>query len=87
MFEKTLLNNCALDLQRAACWYYLNPKGKTHFIFIEHALAVLEKLKNNSTAKKALEKIEEIKRELLISRQPNIYLADKILTTGCLLKR
>jgi len=87
MSEKTLLNNCALDLQRAAYWYYLNPKGKTHFIFIQHALMVLEKLKNNSSAKAALEKIKEIKKELLTFRRANIYLADKILTTGCLLKR
>jgi len=87
MFEKTLLNNCALDLQRAAYWYYLNPKGKTHFIFIEHALAVLEKMKNISRVRKMLEKIKEIKKELLTSYEANIYLADKILTTGCLLKK
>lgn len=87
MSEKALLNNCALDLQRAACWYYLNPKGKTHFIFIDHALTVLKKLKNNSTAKKASEKIEEIKRELLSCSGADIYLADKILTIGCLLKK
>jgi len=85
--NKSLLNNCALDLQRAAYWYYLNPKGKTHFVFIEHALGVLEKLKTHSGAKKTLEKIREIKKELLNCSGANIYLADKILTVGLLLKK
>jgi hypothetical protein len=86
MSKKAILNNCALDLQRAAYWYYLNPKGKTHFIFIKHALGLLEKLKTTPRIKKSLEKIKEIKKELSNCSESNIYLADKILTIGCLLK-
>jgi hypothetical protein len=52
MSKKAILNNCALDLQRAAY----------------------------------LEKIKEIKKELSNCSESNIYLADKILTIGCLLK-
>jgi hypothetical protein len=50
-------------------------------------LGVLEKLKTHSGAKKTLEKIREIKKELLNCSGANIYLADKILTVGLLLKK
>jgi hypothetical protein len=86
MLLKDLFNNCALDLQRAAQWYYLNPKGKTHLIFIEHARGILAKCKT-PRAIKTIEKIREIEEEISKSSARNIYLADKILTIGCLLKQ
>lgn len=86
MRGKNQLNNCFLDLKRAALWYYLNPKGRTHKIFLRHARKILSK-QNVPLARKFLGEILKIEKEVSKSSARNIYLADKILTIGCLLKR
>ncbi len=86
MSNKILLNNCALDLQRAAQWYYLNPKGKTHQIFLKHARKILSQ-GCFPQKEKILKELLKIEKELTICPKRNINLADKILTLGCLLKR
>ena len=81
-------NNCFLDLQRSAVAFYLNPKGKTHQIFLRHAQKILKGIKNKKAKEFSL-KISHIEKEAaypLKNKKKRINLADKILTLGCLLK-
>lgn len=86
MLARALLNNCAMDLQRAAQWYYLNPQGKAHRIFLKHARKILAKEKERQ-AVKTVEEIRKIEKEIAKPKKSKIYLADRILTLGCLLRK
>lgn len=86
MLTDTIFNNCAMDLQRAAQWYYLNPQGQTYQIFLRHARKILAK-KNNRLAIKTVSEIGKIEKEIAKPKKARIYLADKILTLGCLLRK
>lgn len=86
---KEKFNNCFLDLQRAATSFYLNPKGKTHQVFLQHARKILGEMKS-IRARKFSTKILEIEKEaacLPKSKSKTKDLADKMLTLGLLLKR
>lgn len=83
------LNNCFLDLQRAAVSFYFNPKGKTHQIFLKHARKILEEMKSIK-ARKFSDRIFQIEKATTHSSKNRVEarnLADKMLTLGLLLKR
>ncbi len=85
MLKKDKLN-CFQDLQRAATFYYLNPKGNTHNIFLSHALAILKGIKDKK-AQECKVKLEFLQKKLREARdEDKKKLADEILTTGLLLK-
>jgi len=78
--------NCFSDLQRAATAFYLNPKGKTHLVFLKHARKILNKINNRKLNRFSLE-ISQLEDKIsLSSKSQRIYIADKILTTGILIK-
>ncbi len=81
MLDKKSLNNCAMDLQRAAVAFWFKPEGKTSRIFLRHA-----RLTAGKFSRRILQ-LEKRVAEPPTSRQATINLADKILTLGCLLKR
>lgn len=77
-----------LDLQRAAVSFYLNPKGKTHCVFLDHAQKVLGSMESIK-AKKFSQRILQIEKEMnrLPMRKNKVRtLADEILTLGIILK-
>ncbi len=86
--KKFKLYSCFLDLKRAAIFFYKNPKGNTHKVFLNNALEILSEIKNKN--------IEKYKKEILqhkintsknnLSDQEKMRIADDILTTGILLK-
>jgi len=73
-------NDCFLDLQRAATALYLNPQGRTHLIFLEHAQKIADK-----KASAAIFKLREAASRSL-SVEDAVLLADKILTVGIMQK-
>lgn len=75
-----MLNNCFLDLQRAATALYLNPQGKTHLVFLEHAQKIVDK---DLSAR--ISKLRKEASDALTSKEAAL-LADKILTLGLLAK-
>jgi len=80
--------NCFLDLQRAAVSFYLDPYGSNHKVFLIHAKKILESLKTQKS-KNFLSKISQLEREVLTVGKDKFQimnLADKILTTGILLR-
>lgn len=81
--NKKDLQNCFLDLKRAATSFYLNPKGKTWQIFLDHALKILgEKEK----FQKFVIEIEKIKEKAPYAGKKEITnLADEMLTWGILI--
>ena len=86
--SKKDFSNCFLDLQRAAIAFYLNPRGKTHQVFLKHAQKILRKIKGVK-ARKLSTKILQIEREIAFLPKDNIKvrnLADKMLTFGLLSK-
>lgn len=88
LIVKTKLNNCFLDLQRAATHYYQNPQGKTHLIFLKHAQKILVGLKTRKARQGAL-KLSQLEKKLASgpkSSQAINRVADSILTLGILLK-
>ena len=88
MSAKRIWCHCFLDLQRAAISFYLNPKGKTHQVFLAHARQILEN-SNTKKARKLLKKLSQIEREVAHppqSKKETQDLADKILTLGILIK-
>lgn len=83
--RKNLLN-CYSDLQRAATAYLLNPKGNNHLIFLAHSQTILEKI-GRKKAKHFGSLINALERQApLVKEDKKIYFADKILTTGILIK-
>lgn len=85
MSEKKDLQNCSLDLQRAAVSFYFNPKGKSWRIFLSHAYKILagkKKLEKFAWQLKAIEK-----KSVGAKRGEIIYLADEMLTLGVLVKQ
>jgi len=70
-----------LDLKRGATAFYLNPKGKTYLVFLNHALKIVEK-------KGLKRKIERIKRRAARAKAQEVTnLADEMLTLGILIKK
>lgn len=84
MSDKKDLQNCFLDLQRAAVSFYLHPEGKTWRIFLNHAYKILQEKKGLEKFVKQLRKIE--RKIVQAKRKDMINLADEILTLGILLK-
>lgn len=85
---KENLLNCSLDLQRSAVSFYLNPQGRTHRVFLLHALRILREL-NIAAVRKFLPKVKELGKETnLPAYDANQVkkIADDILTLGILLK-
>ncbi len=71
------------DLQKAATSLYLYPKGKTHIVFLNHALVVVYKLND----KRLIGVIKRLIKKVLKSEfEDSIKLADKILTEGLMLR-
>lgn len=85
MSDKKDLQNCFLDLQRAAVNLYLNPEGKTWRIFLNHAEKILIGKKKLIKFAKQLRKIE--KMAVQANKKEVINLADKMLTLGILIKQ
>ncbi|MBI2103589.1 hypothetical protein HYT59_01135 [Candidatus Woesebacteria bacterium] len=79
---------CYLDLRRAAVSFYKAPQGSAHEEFMTHALKILNQLKEK--------KLEKFKKEIVslrratsksnYSERERMNIADKILTTGILLR-
>jgi len=85
---KQINQNCFMDLQRAATSFYLNPRGNTHKVFLSHAKKILNDLKNKK-ADSVLLKISQLEKEISVFGKDESQirnLADKILTTGILLR-
>lgn len=81
---ETDLQNCFLDLKRAATSFYLNPKGKTWQVFLDHALKILQEKKK---FQKFTTKIAEIKEKANCADEKQVKnLADEMLTWGILIK-
>jgi len=73
-------NDCFLDLQRAATSLYLNPQGKNHLVFLEHAQKIADG--DLSTAISKLQK----EASSTIAAEESARVADEILTLGIMLK-
>lgn len=85
IFREQVLN-CSLDLQRSAVSFYLNPQGRTHRVFLLHALGILRGL-NTAKARKFLPRLEKLEKMNLSVDDIQIKrIADDILTLGILLK-
>ncbi|MCJ7793269.1 MAG: hypothetical protein MUP45_04870 [Candidatus Marinimicrobia bacterium] len=85
---KEKIKNCCSDLQRSAIAFYLNPKGKTHQIFLKHAKEILAGIKSQKAREFSI-RISQMETETTHfpkNKKERINLADKILTLGCLLK-
>lgn len=80
MLSKKILNNVAMDLQRAAVAFWFRPEGKTSRVFLRHARQI---------AGRYSRQISQLERQASrppVDRQAVINLADKMLTLGCLLR-
>ncbi len=79
--------NCFQDLRRSATFYYLNPRGTAHKIFLSHAKKILGEI-NNNRAKRFLEIVSSLEGQLAFlppEEEARKNFADKILTTGILM--
>lgn len=84
--QNLLAYNFFLDLQRAATSFYLNPQGKTHQVFLNHAQKTLRNFKSKN-GKIFSDKLFQIIKNVNYANEKNRqYLADQILTLGILLK-
>lgn len=84
MSNKRDLQNCFLDLQRAAVSFYLNPKGESYWIFLNHAYKIL---KGRKKLAKFAKQIKELKKKSSQAKKEEVVnLADEMLTLGLLLK-
>jgi len=83
---KINLLNCYSDLQRAAIAFYLNPRGNNHQVFLSHACQILKKVSGRKA--KVFGKLIALlaKKVDLAPENQKINFADKILTTGILIK-
>lgn len=72
-------NNCFLDLQRAATALYLNPQGRTHLVFLDHA----QKVADENLALR-ISKLREHASDAVTLGEAS-RLADRILTLGLML--
>jgi len=78
------LQNCFLDLKRAATSFYLNPKGKSWQIFLDHARQILEEKKDFGDY---ITKLKDIKEKAVnVKKREIVNLADKMLTHGIILR-
>lgn len=84
MSSKRDLQNCFLDLQRAAVSFYLNPKGESYWIFLNHAYKILKEKKRSAKFTKQIKTL--MKRSAQAKKEDVINLADEMLTLGLLLK-
>jgi hypothetical protein len=77
-----------MDLDRAATFFYLDPSGETHKIFLDHALKILIQLKDNRLRKykKEILSFKKATSKSNYSERERMNIADKILTIGILLK-
>jgi len=75
-----MLNDCFLDLKRAATALYLNPRGKTHLVFLDHA----RKIATGDLAARITNLRKKASRTLTPEEAKK--LADKILTLGLLVR-
>lgn len=75
-----MLNDCFLDLQRAAVALHQNPQGKTHLVFLDHAQRIADERSSGAIAE-----LREDASSTLLTREA-IRLADRILTLGLMLK-
>lgn len=74
--------NCYSDLYRASYSLSVNPHGQNHLIFLSHAIKILR-------IKKFKNELIKIQKKLFkkLKKEEIPYLADKILTTGIILKQ
>lgn len=84
MSNRVIFLNCYQDLQRAATSLYLNPDGKTHKVFLDHALKILAKLKEKRASR--FEKKLLALKHRLSETENSKKIADELLTIGLLLK-
>ncbi len=79
---------CYLDLRRAAVSFYKAPDGHAHQEMIAHALKTLNDFKGKKLGnfKKEISYLKKVTSRNNYSDRERINLADKILTTGLLLK-
>lgn len=84
MSKQKDLQNCFLDLQRAATAYYLNPQGKTYAIFLNHAYKILQKKKKLAKFARQIKSLE--RKSARAAKEEFLNLADEMLTLGLLLK-
>jgi hypothetical protein len=84
--QKRLWLNCRADLQRAAVALYLNPRGRTHQVFLGHAGEILKKI-NNRRSRYFNEEISKYSKQAdsFANKKEIINLADKILTLGVMM--
>jgi len=75
------LYNLYLDLKRAATFYYLDPKGASHKVFLKHAQRIAKKLGKNVS-----NKINRLFDVISDASKEKIEIADEILTTGIILR-
>jgi len=85
MSDKKDLQNCFLDLQRASVSFYLNPKGKSYWIFLNHAYKILKEKERTAKFAKQIKTIME--RSTQAKKEDVINLSDEMLTLGLLLKK
>jgi len=76
-----------MDLNRAAKFYFLDPKGHTYKIFLSHSLNILKNI-DNKKAKQSRKKLLKVKGKLKggVRKEERLRIADEILTVGLLLK-
>lgn len=87
--DKITLLNIYSDITRAAVALYLNPKGTTHRMFIDHALKLLEKALE-PPANAYLGQLRSLDRQIRsesLNRKEAHNLADKLLTYALLVGR
>lgn len=82
--SKADLQNCSMDLKRVATSFYVNPKGKTWQVFLDHALRVLGEKRQYE---KYATEVENLKKKAICAGKDEIKkIADEILTCGILMR-
>ena len=76
-----VLYNLYLDLKRAATFYYLDPKGASHKVFLKHAQKIAKELD-----RKVSVKVNHLFEVISGGNKGRVKIADEILTTGIILR-
>lgn len=79
--REIVLYNLYLDLKRAATFYYLDPKGTSHKVFLKHAQKIAKELD-----RKVSVKVNHLFEVISGGNKERVKIADEILTTGIILR-
>lgn len=82
--REIVLYNLYLDLKRAATFYYLDPKGASHKVFLKHAQKIAKELDRKVSVK--VNHLFEVISGGNGGNKERVKIADEILTTGIILK-